>query len=289
MRTLRVAPVVISILLLPHLPGRAQEPPHAPGTLMRWNSSATPSGGPPSFEEPLSSDRPDFTETSCTVGRGVTQMEMGYTFFHDTGPRSRLESHSFPEMLLRVGAFADWFELRAGWNFGSGCETLDTLTRSHSGSEDLYLGAKFGLTPQQGVYPEMSIVPQLTVPIGGDYSAHTVLPGTNWLYGWDVTDFLSTAGSTQANLAIDEETDDAYLEFAQSWTIGFDLAESVGAYTEWFVIVPAGAESAQTEHYFDGGITLRVTNDLQLDVRMGKGVSGAAVDYFAGAGIVLRL
>ena len=89
-----------------------------------------------------------------------------------------------------------------------------------------------------------------------------MLPGLNWLYGWDVTDFITTAGTTQVNLAVDEETDDEYLEFAQSWTIGYDLAESVGAYTEWFAIVPAGAESAHTEHYLDAGVTLRVTNNL---------------------------
>ena len=104
------------------------------------------------------------------------QMEMGYRYFHDADSRSQFESHSFPEMLMRVGALADWLELRAGWNFGSGSETFDTLTRSASGSEDLYVGAKLGLTPQQGVLPEMAIVPQMTVPVGGDYSAAKCFP-----------------------------------------------------------------------------------------------------------------
>ena len=124
--------------------------------------------------------------------------------------------------------------------------------------------------------------------MGGDFSAHEVLPGMNWFYGWDVTDIISMAGSTQVNMAIDDETNDEFLEFAQSWTIGYVLAESVGAYTEWFVLVPAGAESVQTEHYFDAGLTFRITNNLQLDVRLGKGVSSDAVDYFAGAGVVVR-
>ncbi|MHB9066842.1 MAG: transporter [Pirellulaceae bacterium] len=268
--------------------GRTQEAEIYSGTLMRWNSSAEPNGGPPSLDEPLSSDRPDFTEASCTVGQGVTQLEMGYTFFHDRGPTSRVQSHSYPELLLRAGAFADWFELRVGWNFGSSSESFDTLTRSHSGSEDLYVGAKLGLTPQQGVWPEMALVPQMSVPLGGDFGTEEVLPGINWLYGWDLTEVLSTTSNTQINMAIDDETNDKFLEFAQSWAIGCDLTECVGVYTEWFVIVPAGAESIQTEHYFDAGLTYRLTNDLQLDMRIGKGVSSDAVDYFAGAGVVVR-
>ena len=46
-------------------------------TLMVWNSYAEQKGGPPGWDEPLASDRPDFTEASCTVGRGVCQIEMG--------------------------------------------------------------------------------------------------------------------------------------------------------------------------------------------------------------------
>jgi len=289
MRTSRVTAVALLSWLLAVSAIAAQDAVDWPGTLLRWNSDVAPSGGPPGLDEPLASDRPDFTEASCTVGRGLTQLEMGYTFFHDRGPRSEHAAHSFPELLCRVGTMAEWLELRVGWNFSSGFETFDALTRSTSGSDDLYLGVKLGLTPQQGVCPEMALVPQTSVPLGSQQSAHEVLPGLNWLYGWDITDCISTAGSTQANLAVDEETADKYLEFIQSWTIGYSICERMGAYTEWFAMMPAGARSAPTEHYLDAGLTFQVSNDLQFDVRMGKGISSAAVDFFAGAGLVIRL
>jgi hypothetical protein len=38
----------------------------------------------------------------------------------------------------------------------------------------------------------------------------------------------------------------------------------------------------------DGGLTYKVSNDLQLDVRVGKGISGASDDYFVGTGAVVR-
>lgn len=52
------------------------------GTLFRWLVSPEASGGPV-VDEPLVTDRPDFTEASVTVGRGVLQIESGYTFVQD--------------------------------------------------------------------------------------------------------------------------------------------------------------------------------------------------------------
>ena len=83
-------------------------------------------------------------------------------------------------------------------------------------------------------------MPQWTVPTGSEnLTAGMVLPGMNWLYGWDIFDWLSTAGSTQLNKAVDDD-DEIYYEFAQSWTFGYTLTEHWGAYTEWFVLVPSG-------------------------------------------------
>jgi hypothetical protein len=289
MRFLILLPLVIVLALPRHLQVLGQESDPFPATLMQWNSTAEPQGGPPSLDEPLASDRPDFTETSCTVGRGVNQLEMGYTYFNNRDGGNESQSHSYPELLLRAGMFADWFELRVGWSYSSGYEAFDVLTRSTSGAEDLYTGVKLGLTPQQGIWPEMALVPQTTIPLGGANSDEAVLPGMNWLYGWDIFEWLSMAGTTQVNMAVDDESQDKFLEFAQSWTFGYTLTESWGAYTEWFAIVPSGAETIQTEHYFDAGLTYRVTNNLQLDVRIGKGVSSNALDYFAGTGIVVRM
>jgi len=119
-------------------------------------------------------------------------------------------------------------------------------------------------------------------------SAHAVLPGLNWLYGWDVTDccprrkYPGQYGGGRRDERRVPRVCPVVDHRLHACRIG-------RAYTEWFVIVPAGAESVQTEHYGDAGLTFRLTNDLQLDVRIGKGFSGNAVDYFAGAGLVVRL
>lgn len=256
------------------------------GTLFRWWIAPEVSGGP-ALDEPLVTDRPDFTEASVTVGRGVFQVESGYTFGQDDEEGVRTRSHSIGEVLFRYGVLADWLELRLGVSPVSESVRAAGGTTSASGVEDLYLGTKFALTPQAGWLPEMAIVPQVTVPTGSDeFTDGDALPGVNWLYGWDVNDFLSTGGSTQVNRAVDTGGD--YAEWAQSWTVGYGLTDRVGAYTEWFAFFPQGASEAQPEHYLNGGFTLLLTDDVQWDVRSGVGLNDAAEDFFCGTGLSVR-
>jgi hypothetical protein len=273
----------------------AQEPEEClvcepPGTLFQWSYGNSFEGGPPGPDEPLASDRPDFTEASTTVGRGVVQLEMGYTYIADDDGPNHTHTHSYPELLARIGLLAEWLEFRIAYNHATSVEDLGPLPASEfSGGEDLYLGFKIGLTGQEGILPEMALVPQWTVPTGADaFTAGEVLPGINWLYGWDINDRFSTAGSTQINKAIDD-LDEIYYELAQSWTIGFSFTEHWGGYTEWFVLAPSGSDVARTQHYFNGGFIFPVTNNLQLDIRAGVGLSDASDDYFAGVGMVVRL
>jgi hypothetical protein len=258
-------------------------------TLFQWSYGNGGEGGP-DLSEPIVTDRPDFTEASSTVGRGVVQLEGGYTYVYDGDDTGSFKAHSFPETLLRVGVLADWLELRIAWNYVEESTTQFGGPRSiATGSEDLYLGLKLGLTGQEGILPEMALMPQMTVPTGsGDFNAGETLPGLNWLYGWDLNDWLATGGSTQANRALDDVTDEPYLEFAHSWTFNYSLTEWLGAYTEWFVIAPDGADTNATENYADGGFTFLVTNNVQMDVRAGVGLNDAADDYFVGSGFAIR-
>lgn len=254
------------------------------GTLLQWSHGNSFSGGP-NLEEPLVTDRPDFTEASSAVGRGVAQLEAGYTYLHDDDGTNQTSTHFYPEALLRYGIFADWLELRIMQSFAK----EDVNDTKKSGAEDLYLGFKIALTPQEGILPEMAIIPQMFVPTGAKaFSDDDVLPGLNWIYAWDINDCISTAGSSQFNRVTDETTTEAYTEWAQSWTVAYTLTDLVGAYTEWFAFFPHSSDSAKPEHYFNGGLTFLLSDNIQWDIRAGVGLNEAANDYFVGTGISLR-
>lgn len=258
-------------------------------TLFQWSYGTSFEGGP-NLEEPLVTDRPDFTEASSTVGRGVLQIESGYTYVRNKDPDDDSTTHSVGEVLFRYGVLADWLEFRL--------QVLPLIQRSspgagpistESGVGDLYLGAKIALAPQEGFWPELAIMPQMTVPSGGRaFTNNEVLPGVNCLYGWDVNDFLAIGANTQFNQRLDGGTGDKYLEVIQTTSLAYSLTEKVGAYTEWFMLCPSGADSQRVEHYMDGGVTYLVTNDVQFDIRAGFGLTGASDDFFAGTGLSIR-
>lgn len=245
-------------------------------------------------EEPetdeIVTDRPDFTEASTTVGKRRIQLESGYTYSRNKEAGIQ-GSHSYPEALFRIGLFADWFELRIGQNF-SNTRTLGTDggVFDTSGGEDLYLGTKLALTEQKKYLPETALIIQANVPTGSsNLTTGKTLAGLNYLYGWDVNDFLSFGGSTQGNSTVDD-SGHTYLELAQSLTVGYTLTEKLGAYTEWFAFFPTGATSPDVtaQHYLDGGFTYKVTSLFQLDIRAGKGLTKSADDYFFGAGFAVK-
>jgi hypothetical protein len=255
-------------------------------------------------EDRIVTDRPDFTEASSTVGRGRIQLEAGYTFTRDRELGERTNSHSYPEMLWRIGMFADWFELRIGQNFATEGTLTTELVDNTTGADDLYLGVKLALTEQKGWLPETAVILQMTVPTGSNaFSAGEVHPGINLLYGWDIIkDCLSIGGSTQANRArnvihvgFPEAAEvllpnHSFVELAQSVTIGYELTRKWGAYTEWFAFFPHSAVGPDIapEYYFDGGFTYLVNNNFQLDIRGGVGLNKHADDYFVGSGFAVR-
>jgi hypothetical protein len=259
-------------------------------TLFQWSHCASFEGGPPGRDEPLATDRPDFTEASVTVGRGVAQLEMGYTYTHDRDGDITFRQHSYPETLLRVGVFAEWLELRITSNYLE--EQLEGPFGRVGvrGAEDMTIGMKLALTPQEGVLPEMAMIVEMSLPNTGDppFSNDEVLPGIVWLYGWDLTERLTLAGQSGMFRALDPVTGEPYGEIIQSITVGFSWTERLSSYTEFFAIMPDGADAALPESYFDGGFTFLVNNDLQLDMRAGVGLSENSDDYFVGTGIGIR-
>src|SRR5215831_16646792 len=163
-----------------------QAPENGPKTLLEAvngtdSGQANESGND---DERLDPDRPHFPEATTTVGKDRVMLESGYTFAKKD---SSFLSHSYPEALLRVGMFADWFEFRIGQYFLHEEEKLGGMTNVRSGAQDLYLGMKLALTQQRDLLPAIAVIPQMMVPTGSsDLTASRVLPGLNVDMSWEI-------------------------------------------------------------------------------------------------------
>ena len=152
--------------------------------------------------------------------------------------RSSTRSHSYPESLLRVGMFADWFELRVDWNYA------EERSNEFGGRDHIRLrgrrlgpGLKLALTPQECILPETAIILQMTVPTGSsDIHRRRSASGLQLPLRLGHQRRLVDRRLDAAEPAVDDETGDAYVEFAQSWTVDRSWTDHVSSYAEWYVL-----------------------------------------------------
>jgi hypothetical protein len=263
----------------------------SPKTLFEWALGSDPKDtqkGKAGEEDRLDSDRPHFPEATTTVGEGRAIFESGYTF---TKKGETFLSHSYPEALLRIGMFADWFELRIGQNFANQRQTVDGVPTNMSGAQDLYLGMKLALTEQKGILPQVVIIPQMTVPTGSEeLTAGRILPGLNVDCSWEVIrHFFRIELLIANNFVQDISTQNTGFQLATGLTAVFELTRSLEMFIEWDAFYPMGRISSDgPRDYAVGGFVYFLTPNLALDARAGVGLNSRSNDFLAGVGFAVR-
>jgi hypothetical protein len=262
--------------------------PRGPKTLMHWSGVEQPEEEEEANPR-IITDRPHFAEAATTVGLGRVQIETGYTYFLDDNSGTEVTTHSYPETLLRLGVFREWFELRFAYNYLVE-ETVTTATRTRNrGFDDIYLGAKVALTKQAGYLPELTIFPQMKVPTGASaYTSSQVLPGMNFVYAWMLTEKLELEANTQVNRRRDDAFDHYYSEIFQTFNFEYDLCQKLMLFNEFVLVWPNGALSAQTQYYEHCGLHYFIMPNLQIDLHAGVGLNQAADNFFGGTGLSWR-
>jgi hypothetical protein len=271
-----------------------------PNTLFQWNSSKAKdskekdsddnSGNESPFSQPLSADRPGFGDSPTTVGCGVYQLELGYQYTFDHQGNTTIIDHSYPQALLRIGTIANWFEARISWSMEQETDrVVGVSSETNVGADDMNVGFKIALTDQDGCRPQMGIVADMFLPTGSAaFTAGEVLPEIEWIYQWSLTKKFSITGINFFSRELDSVTNQPFLEFSQGIMGTYQFTEPLGGYVEWNISTPDGADTDQTLQVFQGGFTLLVNYNLQLDAEAGVGLNKATPDYFIGTGLAKR-
>ena len=241
-------------------------------------------------EEPLESDRPDFTEASSTVGFRRLQIESGYTYTRGVDGNPTHDAHDLPEMLVRYG-LAERLELRIAWDEGMVFErSLDPKSGhvvSENGSTDVEFGFKCALTKQDEWRPQTALIVAVSAPIGApSQTSGQVDVRINYCYSWELSKRVSLACST-GNLCTAESAD-RFSQFFQSASIEYELTEKLHCFNEWYILLRSGFSDERPQPYYDAGLTYLVTPNFQLDWRAGLGLNNAADGFFTGCGFTVR-
>lgn len=229
--------------------------------------------------EPISTDRPDQTESAQLVPAGMVQVEGGATMASTHDARTS----SYGEMLVRAGVH-DAIELRVE------PFTYTSVSRSGApeagGVEDLALGVKVPLFRRDSAsrfVPDISVIAATSVPTGArTVRADGAQPEAVLAAEWSLAERLSFGSNLTMRRGRTEG--ERYWERGASTTFGFALGERTGMYAEWFAVRDTRDPAAV--HVLNSGITCKLSNDFQLDARIGRGNRDSGT--FGGIGFARR-
>ena len=226
----------------------------------------------------LVTDRPDQTESATVVPRGLLQVEMGYLFARD----GDVDGYAVPGTLFRLG-LGGRLELRIGHVGIVG-------GAGRRGAGDSELGAKINLiTRADGWRPELALLSGLSLPTGDHgFSSDGVDPSFLVAFAHELLPRLSLGYNVGAawESSADRPNRDAFLVY--SVVLGVRLTDHLSTFIELFGDRQTTGTSA-TSASVDGGLTWLVTDIVQVDVSVGRGLWGPTDDVFVGTGLSFRL
>lgn len=240
--------------------------------------------------EPLVTDRPDITEASQVVGRKRFQIETGILREHRSGHGSS-ERSMFTPTLLRMGIDSRW-EARLetdGYSRSRAFSPGEGVTRS-SGYSALAPGVKFHIRDEgEGLLePSLGAIFHLNVPSGsGGFQAEKLTGDLKLAADWELAPKWSLG--VNAGFFVDEDDrGEAFSGGLLTASLNRELTERFRGFVE---LAFQGPESSHGGRglIFDGGFAYLVNPDVQLDMALGTGLSGASTpDVFWTLGLSMR-
>ncbi|WP_378176978.1 transporter [Aquimarina sp. SS2-1] len=233
---------------------------------------------------PLITDRPDATESPTVVPKGYLQIETG-AFFEDAGDNAfKQKTTTFNTALLRYGLL-DNLELRVGWDFAEIKTEINgtELDNVESGLLPLLLGAKIGISNEQGLLPEIGIIGHLFLPFTAGQDFRPENTGVDFRFSFAHT--LSEKSSLSYNLGAEWGNDSPEAAYVYTIAYGYSITNAFGIYAELYGDLP---EDSSANHLWDAGITYLLSDNIQLDATIGSGITEGQ-NLLLSAGISVRL
>ena len=236
--------------------------------------------------EELETDRDSFTFAPTTAGRDLSILESSYSFIDNrTGP----EAHSVPETLLRRGV-GDRLALRLGFNYEAGGP--GTVSGSEVGGQDIetedesrvLYGVKVETSDHEGWLPRSAAVVQGYTPTYGPSTVSTVVVGESW--GWRFANGWEWTSAMRYGTGFDKG--DAFNQWAPSTVVKAPVGERWNVHVEYFGILSTGKEEPVDAQFASFGGHVLVTEDFEVGLRVGWGLTDSSPNFFTNLGIGVR-
>jgi hypothetical protein len=237
----------------------------------------------------LETDRDAFTPATSTVGRRTSVLESSYSFIDN---RNVAETHSFPETLVRFG-LGERLEARLGWNFevGGAGDVISGNSASEEASEgeieresQMLYGFKARLTDQRGWLPRSATIVQAYTPTSGESPATDYLFA--YVFGWELAERFRLDSSMRYGSEHDRH--DEFNQWAPSMALRYSINQRWHAHIEYFGIYSDNAEHDFSRAFLSPGAHVLVTENLELGMRLGWGLTDDSPNFFSNFGVGWR-
>ncbi|MBT8379873.1 MAG: transporter [Ignavibacteria bacterium] len=230
-----------------------------------------------SYSQSLITDRPDQTESAVTVPLNSLQIETGIAYESLKESSISIKNYSIAGTLIRYG-LVDFLELRLG-----GAYLVTEAESTKDGPGNFFTGIKVNFISEETNSVNLALLAQAFLPLGSAaFKPEKVDPQLIIAISKSLTEKMSLSGNIGGlySSAIEE------LIYRYTASLGISLANELSMFAE--VYGNLTTKSAPI-HNFDAGFTYLLSNDLQIDISGGKGISGIESFWFLSSGISIRL
>lgn len=239
----------------------------------------------------ISTDRPDFVESSDVMDPGRWQIETGFQSERDASRSVRTRTRTTPT-LLRFGV-SDTLEFRVETD-GRTLERTSSSTLGASGTQrgwaDLGIGVKWHVkdgSEEQGT-PGMAWLLHVDADTGSSaFRGQGLRPSLRFVAEWDLPH--ETSLGVMPGIAMDRNADGrrhAVGIFAVSASTAWTPARAT--YLEVAAQRIASKANGGSVITFDAGATYLVNDALKLDLSMARGLTRESPDFAWGIGASIR-
>lgn len=260
--------------------------------LLSLGSSACLALAPAAYAaDPISTDRPDFVESSDVVGAGRVQIETGFSSERNQadGLKSRIRS---TPTLVRLGV-SETLEVRVetdGYIRSRTREQATGVVQRERGFSDASLGVKWHMRDGDEARgtPGIAWLAHLDVDSGSrPFRGQGVRPSLRAVAEWDLPNDFSLG--VMPGLLADRNADGKrYVAGIFAVTLGKAWTPVLRTFVELAGQQLTTRRNGGSVVTFDAGVTYLLSDSVQLDFSVSRGLNATTPDFQWGMGVSVR-
>lgn len=242
-------------------------------------------------DEPISTDRPDFVESSATVGKGRLQIETSLAFERNDAEGVKTRTRSTPT-LVRWGAGEDW-ELRLetdGFMRETSRDRNTGLGDKASGFSDTAVGIKWHTMDgdEKTGRPSMAWLFHADLNTGTrEFRGSGLRPSVRAVAEWELPDEWSVG--VMPGVVFDKRDDGKrFTAGILAVTVGKGWTDRLRTFVELSGQSLAAKKNGGSFVTFDTGVVYLLTNDTQVDFAISRGLNKDTPDFSWTVGLSMR-